>query len=222
MIDKDLEIWQKVRESEMTDTITIGPSFTDAFIGDPKHLLFTLARYKFAAKMIQNNPKPTVLEVGCSEGFGTFLLSQVAESVIGVDFDEKAIKWAQDHYQKGNMKFFCKDFKKDSMGQFDSVVSLDVIEHVSHDKEDDFVNNLFDNLKEDGTLVVGTPNITSNVYANHLSQLGHINLFDHNRLKELFQKRFKHVFLFGMNDEVVHTGFPQMSHYLMLIACGKK
>ena len=33
---------------------------------------------------------------------------------------------------------------------------------------------------------------------------------------------FKHVFLFSMNDEVVHTGFEKMAHYLFVVCCAKK
>ena len=30
------------------------------------------------------------------------------------------------------------------------------------------------------------------------------------------------VFIFGMNYELVHTGFQPMCHYIMALACGKK
>ena len=35
-------------------------------------------------------------------------------------------------------------------------------------------------------------------------------------------KYFENVFLFSMNDEVVHTGFSPMAHYLFVICCQKK
>jgi hypothetical protein len=34
-------------------------------------------------------------------------------------------------------------------------------------------------------------------------------------------KFFHHVFIFSMNDEVVHTGFYPMAHYLLALGCGK-
>lgn len=33
---------------------------------------------------------------------------------------------------------------------------------------------------------------------------------------------FRDVFLFSMNDEVVHTGFTPMAHYLFAIGSGRK
>jgi len=33
-------------------------------------------------------------------------------------------------------------------------------------------------------------------------------------------RHFYNVFLFSMNDEVVHTGFYPMSHYLLAMSCG--
>ncbi|MCA6302689.1 MAG: hypothetical protein IM629_12150, partial [Phenylobacterium sp.] len=35
-------------------------------------------------------------------------------------------------------------------------------------------------------------------------------------------KFFSNVFLFSMNDEVVHTGFAPMAHYLFAIGAGKR
>jgi hypothetical protein len=33
---------------------------------------------------------------------------------------------------------------------------------------------------------------------------------------------FKNVFMFSMNDEVVHTGYSKMSHYNFALCCGKR
>jgi len=35
-------------------------------------------------------------------------------------------------------------------------------------------------------------------------------------------KFFRNIFIFSMNDEVVHTGFHPMAHYLFAIGVGKK
>ena len=36
------------------------------------------------------------------------------------------------------------------------------------------------------------------------------------------QRHFHNVFLFSMNDEVVHTGFSPMAHYLLALCCTKR
>jgi hypothetical protein len=35
-------------------------------------------------------------------------------------------------------------------------------------------------------------------------------------------EHFENVFVFSMNDEVVHTGFTPMAHYLLAIGAGRK
>ena len=105
---------------------------------------------------------------------------------------------------------------------FDAVVSLDVIEHIAKEDEDRFLQTLALNLKPDGVAVIGTPNITMDKYASPSNKIGHVNLFDQKRLHELLSRVFQNVFIFGMNDEVIHTGFYPMCCYIMAVCAGKK
>ena len=69
---------------------------------------------------------------------------------------------------------------------------------------------------------MGTPSIQSQAYASPQSKEGHINCKDQRALKELMLNFFENVFVFAMNDEVVHTGFYAMAHYLIALGVGKK
>ena len=89
-------------------------------------------------------------------------------------------------------------------------------------EENIFLETIYSNLDAEGFCVIGTPNVTANQYASKMSQIGHVNLFSAERLTDLMRKYFYHVFLFGVNDEVVHTGFYPMCHYLMALGCGKR
>lgn len=40
--------------------------------------------------------------------------------------------------------------------------------------------------------------------------------------KDLMAKYFENTFLFCMNDEVVHTGFSPMAHYIFVVGSGLK
>ena len=42
----------------------------------------------------------------------------------------------------------------------------------------------------------------------------HVNCFDKDRLQNYLNNFFKNVFTFGMNDEVLHTGYDKMCHYV--------
>ncbi len=60
-----------------------------AWYDDPKRLTFTLARYKFVAKMLAG--AGSVLEVGCSDGFASRIVAQDVKSLTAVDFDPEFI-----------------------------------------------------------------------------------------------------------------------------------
>ncbi len=215
-------LWQKVMGSVTEDTLTLSPYFAHQIKGDVRHLLFTFARYKFAARILGDKPALEVLELGCNEGLGTLHLAQVASRTLAVDFDKRAITWAEQNLSRKGLDFVAADFLGVRFGSFDAVVSLDVIEHIAKEKEQLFLQTIVNNLHEDGFALIGTPNIAAEAYASEASRIGHINLYDHQRLKELLLKEFHNVFLFGMNDEVVHTGFLPMCHYLFVLACNKR
>ncbi|MGI8965461.1 MAG: SAM-dependent methyltransferase, partial [Limisphaerales bacterium] len=70
--------------------------------------------------------------------------------------------------------------------------------------------------------LLGTPSLESQVYASPASKEGHVNCKDAAGFKFLMSKFFHNVFIFSMNDEVVHTGFHPMAHYLWALCCKRK
>jgi len=70
--------------------------------------------------------------------------------------------------------------------------------------------------------IIGTPSLESQAYASKASKEGHVNCKSAPDLKELMQRHFHNVFLFSMNDEVVHTGFHPLAHYLFALCSGVK
>jgi 2-polyprenyl-3-methyl-5-hydroxy-6-metoxy-1,4-benzoquinol methylase len=217
-----IERWQNVIESVPDEEMTLPPYFAHQIKSNIRHLLITFARYKFAARMMGDFPKRTVIEFGCNAGLGTLHLSQVAAKTVAVDQDEKAIQWAKANLKDDKLEFRLDDFLGKKYGSFDTAISLDVIEHIEREKEDLFLQTIFENLNNEGFAIIGTPNIAAATYASEASRIGHINLYDHQRLKDLFLRKFNNVFLFGMNDEVVHTGFLPMTHYIMALCVNPK
>jgi hypothetical protein len=59
--------------------------------------------------------------------------------------------------------------------------------------------------------------LESQTYASEPSKIGHVNCQSGKDFKALLQKHFLHVYCFSMNDEVLHTGFFPMSHYLFVV-----
>ena len=211
--------WSEIRDLIEGEQIEIGPYFGHQIRNSPRHLLFTLSRYKFASRMLPQNKKIRILEIGCSEGVGTQVLGEMGSSITAIDEDAQAIAQAQKTFNKPNIKFISGNFIGRDIGTFDAAVSLDVIEHIDTKQEDAFIQTIKNNLTPEGLCIIGTPNDAATQYASKASQIGHINMFTAERLNECLQKHFTHVFMFGMNDEIVHTGFYPMCHYLMAIAC---
>lgn len=210
-------------------TLTMGSQTTDRFLFDPKRLCFFLARYKFAAKMLSRCRH--IVDVGCGDGFGTLtFLADTKATILGVDFDCQQIDFANEHFlpvirsampkEAGRLAFEHMDFtdRAPLVPLADGVASLDVIEHIPREKEDLYLAGIRETLADRGVAVIGTPNDLASQYASKHSQVGHINMFTPDRLQEALEQHFSRVFLFSMNDEVVHTGFSKMAHYLMALA----
>lgn len=214
------EQWAQVTYLLGDDEKELSHHWSYNLFNDPKRLAFVLSRYKFSAKM--GTKGKSVLELGCSEGIGAPILSEFATQYTGIDLDKEAIEYANKNWGSQKLRFIADDFMGKEYGNFDTVISLDVIEHIYPEYESQYINTISKNMGEDGICIIGTPNITASAYASPASQEGHVNMYDHDRLKESMHKLFHNVFMFGINDEIVHTGFAPMAHYLVAVCCYKK
>jgi 2-polyprenyl-3-methyl-5-hydroxy-6-metoxy-1,4-benzoquinol methylase len=200
----------------------LGLMTSAAWYQDPRRLLFLFSRYKFVAKMLTG--KRRVLEVGCGDALGTRLILQNAESVCAVDFDPIFVRDVNERMDP-RWQFECKvhDMMAGPVsGTFDAAFSLDVVEHIVQSDEDLFVSNIVKSLTPDGVLILGTPSLQSQAYAHPASKEGHINCKDEPGLRQLMSRFFCNVFIFSMNDEVVHTGFHPMAQYLLALGVAPK
>ena len=200
----------------------LGLMINESWNQDPKRTLFTLARYKFVAKMLAEQDR--VLEIGCADAFGTRLVQQVVNHVTAVDFDPVFIEDVQNRIDPAwPLDCFVHDLLDGPVpGEFDAIYSLDVLEHILPDREAEFLQNALASLKPTGVMIVGMPSLESQVYASPQSKAGHVNCKSGKDFKDLMRRYFDQVFLFSMNDEVVHTGVYPMAHYLMALCCGKR
>ena len=77
-------------------------------------------------------------------------------------------------------------------------------------------------FEKNGVLILGIPSIESQKYASKISKEGHVNCKSADEFSKILETYFNNVFMFSMNDEVIHTGFGKMAHYLIAICCYKK
>jgi 2-polyprenyl-3-methyl-5-hydroxy-6-metoxy-1,4-benzoquinol methylase len=191
---------------------------------DPRGLLFILSRYKFVAKMLGGRNR--VLEVGCADAFGTRIVQQEVGSVTASDFDPVFIEDARRRMAAEGWE--CETAVHDILtgpvppGGFDAAYSLDVFEHIAPESENLFVGNIARSLTRSGAAVIGSPSLQSQVYASEGSKAGHVNCKDGREFRKVMERHFENVFLFSMNDEVVHTGFAPMAHYLFALCVGPR
>ncbi len=203
----------------------LGLMTNQAWHDDPIRFSFTAARYKFVAKMLAG--RDNVLEVGCADAFFTRIVQQFVGQVSVVDIDtvflddvvnreeqEWRLRWIGEH----NM--FNGPVEID--GGFDAVYALDVLEHIRLQDEQSFLRNIMISLGQNGVVIIGMPSFESQKYASAQSKRGHVNCKSGEELRATMQEYFHTVFMFSMNDEVVHTGFFPMSHYLFAVCADRK
>jgi 2-polyprenyl-3-methyl-5-hydroxy-6-metoxy-1,4-benzoquinol methylase len=205
-----------------TPEIPLGPWASYDLVNDPRRLAFVLARYKFCARMLEGRRR--VLEVGCGDALGLPIVAQAVDELVAVDWDPRQLEGnARRLPHLANVRYRLHDFNEGPLDlAVDAIYWIDVLEHLEPAREARFLENLVACLAPGGVLVTGTPNLTAAAYASPQSRIHHINLKDHASLRALTERYFENAFLFGMNDEVLHTGFGPMCHYLWSLGVGPR
>jgi glycosyltransferase involved in cell wall biosynthesis/SAM-dependent methyltransferase len=137
-------------------------------------------RYAFVSQFVKGKK---VLDLASGEGYGSFILSKNALSVIGVEIDHEAVTHASNTYINDNIEFTEGSILNIPIAGehiFDIIVCFEAIEHI----EDH--NTLFREikrlLKHDGILIISTPD--KKLYAD---DPGYSNPF---HIKELYYSDF--------------------------------
>lgn len=90
------------------------------------------ARYEWAAKALP--PGSRVLDVACGVGYGAFILAEAGHIVQGIDRDEDAVAYGQEHYAHERVTLVASDVSKltahSGAPRYDAVTCFETIEHV--------------------------------------------------------------------------------------------
>jgi 2-polyprenyl-3-methyl-5-hydroxy-6-metoxy-1,4-benzoquinol methylase len=207
---------------ERVGTARLGLMNNQVWHEDPRRFVFTMARYKFVSKMLSG--RRNVLEVGCGDAFCSRIVKQEVARLTVTDYDPLFIRDIQERMDpRWPMEAKVVDVLAGPVeGEYDAAYSLDVLEHIPPEREDAFLGNLLAALTPHAALIVGMPSLESQAYASPPSRAGHVNCKTAPDLKAVMQRHFHNVFIFSMNDEVVHTGYHKMAHYLLALCCGKR
>lgn len=207
-------LWLSIRSGLDQCNISLGRATAQAYVNDPRMLSFIASRYKFASKMLAE--ADVAIEIGCGDAFGAPIVAQSVKRLICTDIDEETL--AQNRTRCSvfkNIEFHYHDFRASAYPErARSIYLVDVIEHIFPQEESRFMANLKKSLAPDGFVLIGTPNKSAEKYASQHSREGHVNLKTQLGLRDLISDYFENVFMFSMNDEVVHTGYGPMGHYV--------
>ena len=201
---------------------SLGLMSSQCWYDDPKRLVFMLSRYKFVAKMLAGCER--VLEIGCADAFGSRIVLQEVKELTAIDFDPLFVKDANLRMDtRWGFSCYVHDMLQEPVsGVFDGIYAIDVLEHILPENEDLFLKNALDSLSDHGTLIIGIPTLESQAFASQISKEGHVNCKTMPDLRNTMRRYFHNVFMFSLNDEVVHTGFHKMAHYVFALCCGKR
>ena len=153
-----------------------------------------LHRYAISLQHVQGKQ---VLDLASGEGYGSYHLSKVAVSVVGVDIDESAVSHAKQRYaQQLNLSYHvgnCTQIPLDDRS-VDVVVSFETIEH--HDQHERMMCEIKRVLRPDGLLIISSPN--KKTYSEDLGNHNHFHI------KELYLEEF---------NDLLAASFSQVKLY---------
>jgi len=164
-----------------------------------EYLIFL--RHLFAYESIFDHIRDDdrVLEIGFGEGYGTCLLSDVADSVVGIEVNEQAVTHARRKYGSDNRRYKHYDGARFPFpnNSFDAALSFQVIEHI-HEP----VNFLLEAkrvLNDGGPLFLTTPNRTHRLEPGQKPwNKFHVTEYYPEEFRELLETVFDEVTVMGI------------------------
>jgi SAM-dependent methyltransferase len=166
-----------------------------------------LSGYGFARRYVKGK---IVADVGWEEiGYGSRLLAETAESVVGLTNSPEAVDLASAAYSAPNVSYRRVSLSElpYSESYFDAVIAFGVVEHLEHPA--DLVREVTRVLKKDGVLVISVSD--KQAYPNDSSRGG---VDDRRRemyvpeLRELLERHFGHVHVYRQGAVAGGFVFP--------------
>jgi SAM-dependent methyltransferase len=153
-----------------------------------------LHRYLQACEIAEDK---IVLDIASGEGYGSFMLSDKAAMVTGVDISDEAVNHARSKYRRSNLRYLvgtCADIPLPDCS-VDLVVSFETIEH--HDEHEAMMLEIKRVLRPNGALLISSPDkFRYSIEPNHTNPFHVKELFE-NQFKDLIDRYFRNAAFFG-------------------------
>lgn len=173
-----------------------------------------LHRYLYALNLVKGQD---VLDIACGEGYGSFILSQHAKSVVGVDIAEAAVERARQNYKLDGLSFQVGDCEKIPLADnsVDWVVSFETIEHITGQER--FLSEVRRVLRPHGSILISSPDKeVYNQNRDHPNEY-HVKELSVEEFEGLLKQHFKFVSLVGQRNSfnsIISTNATAEIQYL--------
>ncbi|MCJ8012685.1 glycosyltransferase [Paenibacillus sp. KQZ6P-2] len=161
-----------------------------------------MQRYLSLTEIVRDK---SVLDAACGEGYGSYFLSKSAKSVCGIDIDNQTIELAAEKYKQDNLSFEISGIDSLPFDDhiFDVLISFETLEHVDEHIQQKFLQEAKRVLKQDGILVISTPN--KEYYSDQSNYVNpfHVKELYRDEFEALLSKQFTYVDIVSQRFEVV-------------------
>lgn len=197
-----------------------------------------LVRYRFFSKYAKDK---YVLDAGCGFGYGSLILSNNAEKVVGVDKSIQTLKHSGEKYYSENINYIASDVTNTPFENktFDTIYAFEVIEHVKNDN--DFLLEMKRLLKEDGYIFISTPNKKLSGYLDGVVNKFHFREYELDEFRDLLKNYFSDVQIYSerysqsylikeanfnsikvMRDKIIHLEHQNIAKDLKIMELNNK
>lgn len=152
-----------------------------------------LHRYALASDFVKGKK---ILDVASGEGYGSYILSKYATSVVGVDISQDAVKHASDKYKNNNLSYVLgsADALPLNANEFDVVVSFETIEHLIDHQA--MLSEIKRVLKPGGILIISSPDKEKYTDDTNHENEYHLKELYFDEFKKLIKDNFKNSFFY--------------------------
>lgn len=145
----------------------------------PEHLDNMKSYYKrLLGDVLPSDRKSRILDIGCGQGFALITLKDIGyPRVSGIEVDRQQVRSCQQKNLEVKHIENTEEFLQQHPQTYDSILLLDVLEHIPHEKQLNFMKEILKALKLEGQLICTVPNANSilasrwlyNDWTHHLS-----------------------------------------------------
>jgi 2-polyprenyl-3-methyl-5-hydroxy-6-metoxy-1,4-benzoquinol methylase len=213
--------WTPVTEAMRGgDSVAFGRPHSSWLQTTGRQALSHASYYKFAAKMIGKEKR--VLDIGCGDGFGTWMLAKECGFAKGIDRKRDGIDLANKNWKADKIEFERADFLRLLPNAWDAVVSFDFKRHDPFEDLKTFFISAKRNLAHDGIVIVGAPCFENRKRASKVFTAKHARSYAGERLGREMSCHFGRVLMFSAHNEIVCAGVSNYANYLIAVGCRKK